>query len=110
LWFTGIVITDPPQDNIVCVGDKVNITCGYELYGFSLPLIPVWKINGRTYFDTDITESSLYSSPEVTNLMDTVLIVNSATAPMNGTKFQCEFTVYPIVNSLVGTLTVMGEV
>jgi len=52
--------------------------------------------------------SSLYSSPMVNNPLDIVLTVNSATATMNGTTFQCEFTVYPIVMSSVGTLTVMG--
>jgi len=94
----------------VCVGAEVNITCGYELYDFSFILVPVWSINGQTFFSTDIMESSLYSSPVVTNPMDIVLTVNSATVPMNGTTFQCEFTVHPIVLSSVGTLTVMGKV
>lgn len=106
LYVTDLVITKPPQDDVVCIGDKVNITCGYE---FGVPLAPVWIIGGQTYSVSDIMNSSLYNSPMV-DTADTVLTIYSAIAPMNRTTFQCEFTVKPIVMSSVGILTVMGKV
>ena len=106
LRFTGVIITNPPQDDVVCIGDNVNITCGYE---FSVQLAPVWIIGGRTYSVSDIMRSSLYNSPIVTNTTDTVVTVNAATAQLNRTTFLCEFTVHPIVMSSIGTLTVMGK-
>jgi len=104
---TGPVITNPPQDEMVCVGDEVNITCGYT---FIVPLVPVWLINGRTFSVVDIRDSDLYNSPVVANRTDTVLTVTSITGTMNGTTFQCEFTVQPTLLSSIGTLTVYGKI
>ena len=105
--YTVPVITIPPQNETVCVGDEVNITCGYT---FIISLIPVWLISGRTFSVVDINNSDLYNSPDVANLTDTVLTVTSITGSMNGTTFQCEFTVQPTLLSSVGTLTVYGKI
>ena len=92
----------------MCVGDEeVNITCGYT---FTVSFFPVWLINGRTFSVVDIRNSDLYNSPVVAKRMDTVLTVTSITGSMNGTTFQCEFTVQPTLLSSIGTLTVYGKI
>jgi len=87
----------------VCLGDEVNITCGYN---FSDQITPVWKINGRT---ENIKKSSSFESPLVTSGIDTVLTVYSSDELMNQTTFMCEFFVSQPVYSAIGTLTVMGK-
>ena len=70
--FTGLVITNPPQDNVVCVGDEVNITCGYNL---SVQVILVWRINGWLFTASNIENSSSFESPSVTSGIDTVFVI-----------------------------------
>ena len=105
--YTVPVITIPPQNETVCVGDEVNITCGFT---FSVPIVPVWLISGRSFSVLDIINSDLYNSPVVANVTDTVLTVTSIARSMNGTTFQCEFTLQPILLSSIGTLTVYGKI
>ena len=106
--YTVPVITNPPQNEMVYVGDEeVNITCGYT---FIVSLFPVWLINGRTFSVVDIINSDLYNSPDVANITDTVLTVTSIAGSMNGTMRQCEFTVQPTLLSSVGTLIVYGKI
>jgi len=106
ICFTGLVITNPPQDNIVCVGDEVNITCGYNV---SVQITPVWRIGGQPFSGSDIENSTIFESPMVTDNLDTVLLVYSADESLNQTTFQCEFTFHPPVLSSTGVLTVMGK-
>ena len=101
------VITNPPQNETVCVGEEVNITCGYT---FIVSLAPVWLINERTFSVVDIKDSDSYNSPVVANMTDTVLTVTSITGSLNATTFQCEFTVQPTLLSSIGTLTVYGKI
>ncbi|XP_065917277.1 uncharacterized protein [Dysidea avara] len=101
----GLNITDPPEDNIVCVRDEVNITCGYIL---SIPLSLTWIIGGVSYSPSEIMSSSIYHSPVVSNSEDTILTIYSVSEEMNETTIQCEIPVSPPVNSSNGTLIVMG--
>ena len=103
---SGLIITKPPQNDAVCIGDEVNITCGYI---YSVKLAPVWKISGQTFSVSNIAHSSLYNAPLVDDSEDTLLTVYSATAKMNGTTFQCEFTFRLPTLSSIGKLTVMGK-
>jgi len=105
--FIGVVITSPPQNNVVCVGDEVNITCGYN---FSIQVPPVWIIGGQTYSGSNIENSTIFELPEVTDTIDTVLILYSADESFNQTSFQCEFQFHPPVQSTTGVLTVMGKI
>ena len=104
--FTGLVITNPPQNTTVCAGDDVNITCGYS---FNIQLRAVWIIGGVSFSTMDFIQSSQFHSPTVNDVSDTVLTVYSVTEQMNETTFQCEFTLVPPVFSTVGILTVMGK-
>ncbi|XP_065894863.1 uncharacterized protein [Dysidea avara] len=101
-------ITDPPEDNIiVCVGDEVNITCGYTLT-LSFKLSLTWIIDGVSYSSSEIMSSSIYHSPVVSNSEDTILTIYSVSEQMNGTTIQCEIPISPPVYSSNGTLTVIG--
>jgi len=102
--FTGLVITNPPQNATVCAGDDVNITCGYT---YSTPLFPIWVIGEQSYTRREITLSSEYDSPSVNNSEDTLLTVYSVSILNNQTTFQCHFQL--LTTSSYGTLTVMGE-
>ena len=104
--FTGLVITNPPQNTTVCAGDNVNVTCGYS---FNVQLGAVWIIGGVSFSTMDFAQSSQFHSPTVNNASDTVLTVYSASEQINETTFQCEFTLVPPVFSPVGILTVMGK-
>ncbi|XP_065918442.1 uncharacterized protein [Dysidea avara] len=101
----GLVITNPPLDNVVCVGDEVNITCGYN---FSVQIFPVWIIGGQPFSGSNIENSSMFESPIVGDTFDTVLTVHSADEMMNQTSFKCEFQFLPPITSSDGLLTVMG--
>jgi len=101
------VITNPPQDKIVCVGDEVSITCGYNFSDSSL--VPVWIINDQSYSSSNFQNNSVFGVPMVNNTFDTVLTVYSANETMNKTTFQCEFLFQPPVASSIGMLTVMGK-
>ena len=108
--FTGLNITDPPEDNIiVCVGDEVNITCGYTLT-LSFKLSLTWIIDGVSYSSSEIMSSSIYHSPVVSNSEDTILTIYSVSEQMNGTTIQCEIPISPPVYSSNGTLTVIGKI
>jgi len=86
----------------VCVGDGVNVTCGYN---FSVQITPVWKISGRSFIASNIENSSSFESPSVTSGIDTVLTVYSS----DELTFQCVFQLLSPVLSPNGTLTVMGK-
>jgi len=102
----GLVIDTPPQNATICAGDDVNITCELE---HAAGIIPVWRINGKSFSGSDIMNSSMFGSPVVNNSTDFVLAVYSADENMNQTKFQCVTQSRPSVQSSVGTLTVMGK-
>ena len=102
------MITNPPQDKVVCVGDEVNITCGYNFNVSSL--VPVWIINDQSYSSSNLQNSSVFGVPMVNNSFDTVLTVYSANETMNKTTFQCELPIQPLATSSIGTLTVMGKI
>ena len=89
----------------MCIGDEVNITCGYN---FSVQITPVWKINGQSFINNNIENSSSFEPPSVTSGIDTVLTVYSSDE-LNQTTFQCEFQLLSPVLSPNGTLTVMGK-
>ena len=91
----------------MCVGDEVNITCGYA---FAIQLSPTWIIGGVSYSPSEIMSSSVYHSPVVSNSEDTILTINSVSEQMNGTTVQCEVPISPPVYSSYGTLTVMGKI
>ena len=105
--FIDLIITNPPQNVMVCVGDDVNITCGYT---FSIPLAPVWIIDGQTFSVVDIMNSNLFNSPAVANTTDTVLTVYNVSELTNGTTFQCQFTLSISLKSSISTLTIFGNV
>lgn len=47
--------------------------------------------------------------PDVTNTTDTVLIMLSVTASMNGTRTQCELNTLDSILSSTAVLTIMGK-
>jgi len=75
-----------------------------------IQLAPVWIIDEQTFSVVDIMNSSLYNSPTVTTTTDTTLTVYNVSELMNGTTFQCEFTLQPSRMSSIGNLTVFGNV
>ena len=90
----------------MCVGDDVDITCGYS----SNPVVPVWVIGGETYTRREILENSAFDFPLMNKSEDTLLTVYSVSVSNNKTTFQCEFTLTEgDVYSSIGTLTVMGK-
>ena len=106
MFITDLVITNPPQDNVVCVGDEVNITCGYN---FSVLIPPIWRINQKAYSPSDIMNHTMFESPMVTNSMDIILTVYTTHEMRNQTTFRCEFQLLLPVSSSVGRLTLMGK-
>ena len=101
--FTDLVITNPPQNETVCVGDEVNITCGYT---FIIRLNPVWRINDQQFSPSRLNQT-IYRMPKISNTSNTVLTVYSAHETMNQTSFQC---LIQSNLSSAGLLTVMGKV
>ena len=99
-------ITRPPQDQTVCEGDNVTITCGFD----GIDIIPNWIIDGNTFGNTNIMANSMLYAPNVTNTNDTVLIMLSVTASMNGTRTQCELNLRDPILSSTAVLTIMGKV
>ena len=102
---TDLVITNPPQNETVCVRDEVNITCGYT---YSFRLLPVWEINNQTFSQSSLNQTT-YGLPIISNTNNSVLTVYSVHERMNQTTFQCVFPIQPGMQSSVGTLTVMGK-
>ena len=90
----------------MCVGDEVNITCGYN---FSVIIPPVWRINQKPYSPSDIMNHTMFELPMVTNSMDTILTVYTTDEMRNQTTFRCEFQLLQPVSSSVGKLTLMGK-
>ena len=101
----SIIITKPPQDQTVCEGDNVIITCGFD----GIDIIPNWIIDGNVFGNTDIMANNMLYAPNVTNTNDTVLIVLSVTASMNGTRTQCELNIRNPILSSTAVLTIMGK-
>ena len=101
-----LIITNPPQNETVCVRDEVNITCGYSFSGVTLT--PVWRIDDQP-FSESVLNRTIYGLPIVSNTNNTVLTVYSVHERMNKTTFQCELLRQPPLSSSVGMLTVMGK-
>ena len=100
------MITKPPQNQTVCEGDNVTITCGFD---GSNDIIPNWIINNRTFGNNAITADDMLYAPNVNNTNDTVLIMLSVTASMNGTRTQCELQTRNPVYSSIAVLTITGK-
>ena len=79
-----LVITNPPQNEMVCNGDEVNITCGYSFSGVTLT--PVWEINNQA-FSSSVLNRTIYGLPIVYNSNETVLTLYFAAETMNQTTF-----------------------
>ena len=99
------MFTQQPQDQTVCEGDNVTITCGF-LGG---NVRPNWIIGNMTLGTRDIMSNDRLYVPEVSNTSDTVLIILSVPLSMNGTGTQCEVPTLTVEYSVVGVLTVIGE-
>ena len=99
------MFTQQPQDQTVCEGDNVTITCGF-LGG---NLRPNWIIGNMTFGSRDIMNNDRLYVPVVSNTSDTMLIILSVPLSMNGTGTQCEIPTLMVEYSVVGVLTVIGK-
>lgn len=87
-------ITRSPKNDIVCEGSDVEINCGYR----SNTILPVtWIINGTSYSEDEIMNSSSYKLNSLTTPLTYSLTVFSIKGT---TTFQC------MVNSVSNTPTV----
>ena len=93
-YLTDLVITNPSQNETVCVGDEVNITCGYSFSGVTLT--PVWRIDDQP-FSESVLNRTIYGLPMIDNTNNTVLTVYSVHETMNQTSFQCEFFFHQVL-------------
>ena len=101
----AVVITHPPQNQTICEGDNVTITCGFT----DSDITPNWIIGNLTLGRLEIMFDNRLYVPDVNDTNDTVLIMLSINAAMNGTTTQCEIPTRVVLFSSVGVLTVMGE-
>ena len=99
------MFTQQPQDQTICEGDNVTITCGF-LGG---NVRPNWIIGNMTLGTRDIMNNDRLYVPDVDNTTDVMLIILSVPLSMNGTITQCEIPTLVVEYSVVGVLTVMGE-
>ena len=127
-FVTDLVITNGPVDAIACIGDTVNIPCGFVNESGSVR--PDWRIvrrnnDGIVISDMSLTGSSIISNPNdglqwITdrpsglNHTNSVLVVGPVDESLNQSLYQCYFTVFNDDNILVnvtsniGTLTAYG--
>ena len=97
-----VVITRPPENRTVQRGSDVTISCGY---GSATALPVTWIINGRSFTQQEIVNSSLYRLNFATIPMLTSLTVFS----INGTTtFQCVVQSTANTTSTHGTVIIIG--
>ena len=99
--YFAVTITGPPLNKTVCEGSNVIISCGYQ-NNSTLPV--TWIINGTSYSEEEITNSSMYhlNNPTIpTRYSLTVFSINGATT------FQCMLHSAPntTITSTPGTVT-----
>ena len=94
-------ITRPPKDVTVCRGRDVFISCGY---GCASPLPVTWIINGTSFNQSQIMNSSMYQLYDAENPRNASLRVNSID---DTTTFKCIVHSTPTTTiSTPGTVTV----
>ena len=105
-----VVIIRTPENTTVCISSDVTISCGY-ISASATPLPVTWIINGTSFDQSTIVDSSLYqlNNPTTPSLYSlTVFYINHTTT------FQC--VVHATTNdmrstnimSTRGTVTVIG--
>ena len=99
------MITQPPQNQTICEGDNVTITCGFT----DSDITPNWIIDNITLGRHEIMANNRLYVPYVNDTSDTVLIMLSINASMNGTRTQCDIPTRTPIFSAVGVLTIMGK-
>ena len=100
--YGDVRITRPPENRTVYRGSDVTISCGY---GSATTLPVTWIINGRTFTQQEIVNSSLYRLNFPVTPMFTSLTVFSVNAT---TTFQCVVQSTPVTTSTWGTVLVVG--
>ena len=98
-----VIITRPPEaTKTVCRGSEVIIRCGY----CNVTVLPVtWIINGTSFTQDEMLNSSLYRLNDLTypdKLSLTVFSINS------NTTFQCMFHSTPSKTSTLGRVIIAG--
>ena len=101
VYLPAVIITTPPENTTVYRGSDVNISCGHVI---ATALTVTWIINGTSFTQEEIANSSLYQLNNPTSPMTTSLTVFS----INGTTtFQCIVPSTPnTTTSTRGTITV----
>ena len=96
-----MIITTPPENTTVYRSSDVTISCGY---GSATALTVTWIINGTSFTQLEIQDSSLYQLNNPTAPM----IVSLTVFSINGTTtFQCIVLSTPnTITSTRGTVTV----
>ena len=91
-----VTIASPPENTTVYIGDSVTISCGYQ---WSRALLVTWIINGTSFTQQELVDSSLYQLNNPLSPMTHSLTVFS----INGTTtFQC--VVHSTPNTTTSTL------
>ena len=126
---TDLVITSGPVDAIACIGDTVNIPCGFVNESGSVR--PDWRIirrnnDGIVISDMSVTGLSIITNPNDglqwivdppggLNHTNSVLVVGPVDESHNQSSYQCYFTLLTddnvfanVTSTSIGTLTVYG--
>ena len=114
------MITNPPMDVTVCIGDTVNIPCGYSGADPTITQ-PTWRINipdsgsitlatTTINADNDIgNDDGLLWVPDLTSgpndASGGVLVVGPVDESFNQSSYQC---IFGDRMSEIGTITVVG--
>lgn len=127
MYFTyaDVIITNGPMEAQACIGDSVNIPCGFANVAGSTPIN--WRIIRRDSdgsVNSDVTQTGIrintidlnwiIDRPGGMNHSNSVLVVGPVNEFHNQSSYQCYFSVFDNNNTLlnvtsnVGTLTVYG--
>ena len=114
------MITNPPMDVTVCIGDTTNIPCGYVGVDPTIA-VPTWRIN-ESDSSRDLTTTAINADnnsgnddglvwvPDLTsgpnNASGSVLVVGPVDESFNQSSYQCIFSARM---SETGTITVAGK-
>ena len=99
--FVGIIVR-PPENTTVCEKSHVTINCGYE----SNTTLPVtWIINGTSFTQEEIMNSSLYQLNNATTPLNVSLKIISI---KNNVTIQCLVHSTSNITSRPGTVTVIS--
>ena len=115
------MITNPPMDVTVCIGDTTNIPCGYSGADPTIT-VPIWRINRTDDGSNDLSVSTINADndngnddglmwvPDLTSgpniASRSVLIVGPVDETLNQSSYQCFFGNHM---SEIGTVTVAGK-